>query len=196
VAQRLVHTPQESFTYDTVLFSAALPDMAALTEDAPDEVRTAAQRLRAADVLCLNLGLREQLVWPYSWVYFPSTSLAFFRLGVYSNVMPSMAPVGQSAIYVEITHRNGDVADLKQRALEDLGRIGLLSGPEDITADKTVNIKGGYALYDKNHAASSALIADFLARNNCLGMGRYGRWEYGDMEDSFLHAAECLNRLL
>jgi hypothetical protein len=51
-------------------------------------------------------------------------------------------------------------------------------------------------MYPLDHAASSTLVADFLARNHCLGLGRYGRWEYGDMEDSFLHAAECVNRLL
>jgi protoporphyrinogen oxidase len=192
----IVSTHKANITYEHLLFSAPLPYVATIVEDAPAEIREAACRLHAVDVLCLNLGLCRQIKWPFSWVYFPERTFTFFRLGAYSNVMPSTAPSGQSSIYVEIAHRGGDIVTLKRRALEDLTRIGIIRNLEDIVVDQSVNIKGGYVIYNAERDLAVATITDFLTKNNCFGLGRYGRWEYGDMEDSFLHAEKCVSKLL
>lgn len=189
--KRTAKTPQGEIHWDYLFFSAPLRDMALLDESAGSQVRSAAQALNAADVLCLNLGLSHKIQQPYSWVYFPEDSFAFFRIGCYSNIMPAMAPDGNSSIYVEIAHRGGDVAMLRQRAIAGLLRLGIIRSEEEIRVERTVNMPGAYVIYDQGWRKASDTIRTFFRERCCHGMGRYGRWEYGDMEDCFLHAREC-----
>ena len=57
----------------------------------------------------LNIGVRRTPPMREHWVYVPDSQCPFYRMGVFTNAIPAMAPPGCSALWVELADRAGAV---------------------------------------------------------------------------------------
>ena len=132
-----------------------------------------------------------------SWLYVPDKKTPFFRMGYYSNIAPPMAPSGQSATYLEVAYREKpDNNTLLERCLDALGSMGILQSAEDVLDISIHDIPCAYVLYDAEYKQARGNVLAYLRDQDIFSIGRYGSWEYCDMEDSFLHAKEVASFLL
>jgi protoporphyrinogen oxidase len=189
-----------TLSYHALISTIPLPRLIELISDVPDEVRVAAQKLRATPVRYLNVAIRRPPPADYHWVYVPEPRLPFYRVGIYSNAMPSMAPPGCGSIYVELSDRGpiDDLDALKADALRGLVEVQAVSSSADVLFADLREIDPAYVIFDEAYEAALSVIHPYLEQRRIFSTGRYGAWIYNAMEDSLLagkQAAERVGRL-
>ncbi len=171
--------------------------------DAPPAVRAARQRLRWNTVICYNVAVRkgtpnQPIAGGRHWVYFPEKKFPFYRVGVYSNIMPAMAPKGYASLYVEISHRPDDRVNEKTEIAaitRALYESRMLSVDDHIEFACASPIKCAYVIFDKSRTAAVSTIQSWLTANNIYSIGRYGAWEYSFMEKNIIDGMETAHTL-
>jgi protoporphyrinogen oxidase len=149
-----------------------------------------AGRLRCTSLRYLNVATRSSPAADWHWVYVPERRLPFYRVGVYSNAVASMAPAGAASLYVELAER-GPVSDTTlSEVAQGLTSIGAISSPADIRFAEAREIKYAYVVFDEHYHAATTAIFRFLESHSIFPRGRYGGWTYNAMEDCLLAGRE------
>jgi len=174
----------ETVGYSALISSIPLPELVGLLSAAPDEVLAATGRLRSTAVRYLSVATRRPAAADYHWVYVPEEDLPFYRVGIFSNVMPAMAPAGCSSLYVELDARRPSIG--VPEALQALVSIGAIASLDDVLFAELEVIDPGYVVFDEHYAPSLETIHSYLRGQRIVSCGRYGEWIYNSMEDSLL----------
>src|SRR6185503_10607675 len=116
---------------------------------------------------------------PEHWIYVPELHLPFFRVGIYSNASPAMAPAGCSNLYVELTDRE-HAPDLPA-ILVALAQMRAITSPADVRFTELHDVEHAYVVFDEAHADATAAILGWLAHHDIRSCGRYGAWVYSSM---------------
>lgn len=195
--------------YDPPLFSTIpLPVLATLIEAEDlqnqlrlEEIRRLSRSLRATRILNINVGIKGGVGLPYHWIYVPDERQPFYRVGVYSNVAPGCCPDGCSSVWAEVNAGTGPSApgtqidrDLLTRVLAGLASLGVVHPDACIDEVYVDDIWPGYVLLQPGDREKVADILSSFLSMGVVSVGRYGRWTYMSMEDSFLEglgAAGC-----
>ena len=110
----------EQRSYRRLVNTIALPEFIDRCVDAPPEVRAARDQLRATEVIYLNVGVRGSLGQRDHWIYVPEERWPMYRVGSFSNAMPSMAPEGCSSLYIELSDRERPLDVIIPEVIEGL----------------------------------------------------------------------------
>ncbi len=171
----------EWIPFDRMVISAPLPQILNIASTpAPPGLLTANK------VLVFNLGFDQPSLRLDHWVYYPEPDYVFFRVGHYDNILGE----GRMSLYVEIAMPSDasiDVPALKQRALDDLARVGVIAGHRLVSWTHVV-LDPAYVHVSN---ASNAFVAEACAGLEARAVhpiGRYGRWKYCSIEDNILDA--------
>lgn len=175
--------------YAGLISTIPLPELISRIRVAPERVRAAASRLRWLRWRYLDVALRAACPVDWHWAYVPELRWPFFRVGVYSNAVASMAPPGCSNLYVELADRDGavDVAEV----VRALVAIGAVTDPQDVLFATERRIEYAYVVFDDEHAAATREIHAWLQSVGIRSCGRYGAWIYNSMEDSMIQGREA-----
>jgi protoporphyrinogen oxidase len=176
-----------------VVCSAPLPEtlrMAALPEQ---------PALRARAVTCVNLGFRRiaRNFEKTHWIYLPEERFAAYRIGFYSHLCPAAVPAGAQSVYVEIAHW-GELSDEDaiENAVADCIALGLIDGADDVAVSLAVPVPDAYVVLDHEHARAQEQGISALRELDVHPVGRYGRWEYGSMEEAVLQGRDAAIAIL
>jgi len=171
-----------------VLSSIPLPELVGLVEDVPSEVERAAQALVHNSLVCVMLGVRRKGVSTMHWVYYPDRGLPFNRVSFPMNMSPQTVPPGRSSMLAEVTYR-GERPDLEGVAhgvVEGLEEVGLIKGWEEVELWEAHGFKYAYVVYDLDHGGNVGVVHGFLKEMGVVPMGRFGEWEYLNMDKALL----------
>jgi protoporphyrinogen oxidase len=204
IARKTVTTGEgKTLSYDRLVSTQPLIELVRRIRTVPPAVARAAEKLSWNSVLCCNLGIRhasqERFAGGRHWIYFPDKEYSFYRVGVYSNVLPSLAPRGCASVYVEISYRPGKPPSPASALIDieaQLRRCGVLTGADRIETVDMRPIPFAYVIYDRHRSGAVEVIQSFLKAHDIHSIGRYGAWEYSFMERSILDGkatAELLN---
>ena len=184
--------------YADLVSTLPLPRLVERIADAPRAVRDAAAGLRATSVLNVNLGVARPGLTDRHWVYYPEDRFVFYRVGSPTAFCAASAPPGCSSLYVEVARERltaDEIPGLVARVEEDLVRCGLLRADDRIVARHLARIEPAYVIYDAHRRRHLPGLLSWLAARRVHSIGRYGRWEYGSMEDALhqgMQLAEAL----
>ncbi|MCC6747595.1 MAG: FAD-dependent oxidoreductase [Deltaproteobacteria bacterium] len=187
-AARTVRVDGETVRYHALIPSLPLPRLVELLVEPPREVEEAAARLRATSLVYLNVATRRPCPVDYHWVYVPEERFPFYRVGVFSNAMPSMAPPGCASYYVELSTREvgPDPAAMVADAVRALVEVKAIASPDDVLFADVRRIDPAYVVFDELYESSVGTIQRYLEGQRIFSRGRYGAWIYNAMEDSLL----------
>ena len=186
--KRVVTSGGETYDYDFLISTVPLSELVRIVNEAPQNVREAAKSLEYVSVLNINLGVKG-LIKEKHWIYVPENRYIFYRIGFAHNFAESMAPPGCSSIYTEISYQPSDRLNVEgtvRRVISDLIAMKIIHCRDDVISQMVIDIPCAYVIF--NHARNAALrvIRRFLTERAIFSIGRYGRWEYKSMEDSFM----------
>lgn len=175
--------------YGALVSTMPLPKLVAAIPAAPKEVRDAAAALRWVSWRYLDVATRTPPKIDEHWVYVPEPHIPFFRVGLYTNALPAMAPPGGGALYVELADRQGppDMDSITHHLVQ----MGAIARAEDIVFTEQHDIECAYVLFDDAHEAAVATIFGWLREVGIRSCGRYGAWVYNSMEDSIISGMEA-----
>jgi hypothetical protein len=128
------------------------------------------------------------------WVYVPERPYPFYRMGVFTNVVPEMAPPGCAALWVEVADRSS-LLDLPS-VISGLERMGAIGSADDVLFVEQRDVEHAYVVFDDARRAAVDLLLGWLAGHRVFSCGRYGGWTYGSMEDAILDGFLAAGRVM
>ena len=173
---------------DRVLSSVPLPELVKMIKSAPEEVVKASERLTYNSLICLNIGVDREAISDKHWLYFPEKEYIFNRISFPMNLSPETTPRGRNSIVVEITYRGArpDPNKTKQGVREGLIKAEILREGDKLEVFDALDFKYAYVIYDIQHRRNVNLIQTYLKSLRVSSMGRYGEWEYLNMDKAIL----------
>jgi protoporphyrinogen oxidase len=182
----------ERVPYEALVSTAPLQVLVRLLEDAPEEVRSAGEKLRCNLLWYLDVATRTPAGKDIHWAYVPEEKYPFYRIGVYSHFSPRLAPPGGASFYVELASRETpDMATLGPEVIRGMIEMGLIASPDDVVFMRPRRIDHAYVVFDHEYFGALATIRPFLQENRILSHGRYGAWNYSSMEDALIYGRQA-----
>jgi protoporphyrinogen oxidase/glycosyltransferase involved in cell wall biosynthesis len=178
------------FRYDDLISTMPLPELIrAIGDEAPEEVRNAANGLRHVSIRCVNIGI-DRVATDKHWIYYPEDSI-FHRIFVQGNASPGCNPPGGFGFTCEISYSPYkplpvDGEDLIARAIEDCRKVGMIQEGDTILAANQVDMPYAYVLYDHNRAKNVETCKAWLKQFGITLAGRYSEWEYYNSDHALL----------
>ncbi|MDE2181064.1 MAG: FAD-dependent oxidoreductase, partial [candidate division NC10 bacterium] len=187
--------------YGRLISTIPLPALVKMLDaDTPAEVTTAAAGLKNNIVHAVNIGLEgtELGVDKFMhWSYFPEEHTVFHRISFPHHFSEWMAPPECCSIQAEISesiYRSRDRATLIQETLNGLVRVGILSEKEilpvrdggRVRVASVMTLNPAYVIYNLTHHHNTRVIKDCLRAFNIETRGRFGEWEYMNMDHAIL----------
>ncbi len=177
-----------SVRYKTLISTMPLKELVDFLDGpVPQKVREAATRLGHNSVLILNVGVHGTGITDKHWVYIPEKQFRAYRVGVYSNISPSMTPPGTTSFYVEVAYGKGmsiDKDEAVEKSIQDLTEMGFLGSKGGVIVKEVFDVDHAYVIYDADRTRCRETIMDYLNDNSIFSIGRYGNWEYSGMEEA------------
>jgi protoporphyrinogen oxidase len=142
----------------------------------------------------VNIGLDGSTMGPLDsmhWIYFPEDRTIFHRASLPGNFSSHMVPEGCSSIQFEVSesvHHPCNRENLVEQCLTDLIRVGLLEDQDRkrVRMAHVVTMNPAYIIYDLKHRENIHTITTYLGRHGISSKGRFGEWEYLNMDQAIL----------
>jgi protoporphyrinogen oxidase len=180
--------------YSALVSTMPLPELLGMLEPKVGAMEQARRALKWIGVVCINYLVRRPGEIRRHWVYVPERRYSLFRVGFPANINPGDAPAGRGIVSAEVSYlpgRRPPVDSMVARAARDLRALGLLGPVRDLEGVLAVDMPYAYVLFDRNYRAARRAALGFLARHGIIGIGRYGNWNYGGMEDAIREGGEA-----
>ncbi len=173
---------------DRVLSSVPLPELVKMVKSAPEDVVKASEELVYNSLACFNIGVDRAAISDKHWLYFPEKKYPFNRISFPMNLSPETVPKGKSSIVVEVTYRGAkpDAAETKEKVRAGLVDAEILRENDKLEVFDALDFKYAYVVYDLNHRRNVNLIQTYLKTLGASPIGRFGEWEYLNMDKSIL----------
>ncbi len=197
--KRLVFADGESVPFENLIYTLPLPFVVQIATNVPPEVERACQGLRYQGIHCVNLGIDREAISDKHWIYFYEDEFPFHRLSLPANFSPDTVPAGKSSISTEVAF--SDIRPLDRDGAVDKTIAGLKAA-QLITDDDTIElvhteeIHPAYVIYDLDHAKNVGIIRDWLRENGIFTAGRFGEWQYFNMDHSMRSGKQAADALL
>jgi len=182
---------------DKIISSIPLPDLVGILHDPPEDVSKAAGSLAYNSLVCVNIGVKMPDIIDKHWLYFPEEEFVFNRMSFPMNFSEHTTPRGRSSILVEVTHRETSVdpEGIRERVIEDLRKTEIITDGDEIEVCDTSAFKYAYVIYDLDHEKNVGIIHEYLERSNIVPVGRFGEWEYFNMDKALLSGRNAASRM-
>jgi protoporphyrinogen oxidase len=180
-ARRVTLDDGTTRTYDAAISTIPLPALVRLAEDAPRDVRSAAEKLMCTSIRCVNLGVDRADVGVGHWVYFYDHEVPFFRVSFPSKLAPANAPDGYGSVSCEIAYSRRkplDERDLVGRCVDALRRTGVLRESDRVVLEDVLDIPYAYVVFDFEREAALRTVHAWMESVGLYACGRFGEWGY------------------
>lgn len=187
-----------TYGYTNLISSLPLPTLVRLTKGAPPQVQAAAKSLQFNTVYTVLLGVDRENISDHHWVYFHEDEFLFHRVSYPMNFSETLVPPGCSSVMAEISsssHRDVSGRDLLAETVDGLQRAGILRPEDKILVSKIVTISPAYVIYTLDHEAAVSTILAWLAEKEIHTVGRFGEWQYFNMDDAIASGRDAVRSL-
>ncbi|MCD6470065.1 NAD(P)/FAD-dependent oxidoreductase [Candidatus Bathyarchaeota archaeon] len=185
----------DKYQSDTLINTLPLPIFTRII-DAPETVIKAADSLDYNNILVIGVGLNKPAP-DQHWVYVPQKDVIFHRYAWISNYSPYNAPNRKSSIIAEITvpkMKQVNLESIKERVIEDFIRLGVFKR-EDILFAKAWFYEYGYPIYTIGHRKDREEIFNWLNQQRIYSVGRWGSWQYWNIDKVYEAMLEVINEI-
>jgi UDP-galactopyranose mutase len=200
VRKRVVElTDGEQLAYGELIFTLPLADLPRYVSSLPPRVRSACSRLSFQGILNINLGIDRPDLSEHHWVYFYEDLFPFHRLSFPANFSPHNVPAGRSSISTEVAYPAGGPPDAEPAVaatISALKRAGILEPSDTIELVHVEAIAPAYVIYDLEHGAAVKTILDWLETVGIHAAGRFGEWQYFNMDHAMASGRRIARSLL
>lgn len=194
---KVVATDGREWRYDLLVSSLPLPVLMGYMEPVlPPKIKELSGSLEHNTVYAINLTVKRDKISPHHWVYFPEEQYLLHRVSFPKNFSEAMAPIGWSSITVEVSASKYRQVPLKneliKRVIVDLKDIEILDHNDVIEVKSVLTLNPAYVIYNHNHRSNVDSLHQFLKENKIIPCGRFGEWEYLNMDHAILSGRDSV----
>lgn len=173
-----------------------LPDW---IDDLPAAVADACRRLVYQGIFNVNIGVDRPELSDKHWVYFYEDEFPFHRLSFPANFSPYNVPPGKSSISTEVAFSPGERLDREgtiERTLAALRSARILDRDDEVELVLAEEIAPAYVVYDLDHGRNVATIRSWLEEQRIWTAGRFGEWQYFNMDHAMKSGRSAAEAIL
>ncbi len=129
------------------------------------------------------------------WIYIPQRDVPFYRITLPHNINTANCPEGWSALTLEFgkhVQRKQTTEVICKKYLRAMGLLDESSLNSELIWDQ---LDHGYVIYNSDWTDSRHEIQRILRKYGVISIGRYGRWEYSNMESALIQGREASKHL-
>ncbi|MGA2324172.1 MAG: FAD-dependent oxidoreductase [Sedimentisphaerales bacterium] len=183
-------------SYRYLVSTIPLPEIIRCVQPTMDTLSEKAPLLRSTPTTIVHILLpRPNIGGGVHWLYVPDPSIPFYRITFPHNINSTNCPEGWSAITLEFGGIVTDKARIERESKETLIKMGLMYHSEYGAESLWNQLDYGYVTYDDQWIATRNWILSFFRKHDVICLGRYGRWEYSNMESALLQGRDIHRRL-
>jgi len=200
----LIINKSKTRVYDKIISTIPLSELISMLQEVPLNVRIAADSLKYNSLALVALGYKmdPKNKKDFTAIYFPQKEFLFNRLCFMENFSPQNVPFkNRSLITAEITYKKGSAVDkyfndinLKNKIIRDLDKLGI-ADKNDLDFCSVKRFNHAYIIYDKDYQYNIKVIKDYLRKKGIYICGRFGQWEYWNMDKVYEEAKKLAQRL-
>jgi len=185
---------------DAVVYTAPLNRSAEVLSELLNDLSNSLKALRSVPLAVVGLAVRGEAL-PYHWVYFPNSKELFHRVAILSNFSRSNAPEGSVALIAEVSFRSLDemnaVSDdeLIHKVYQDLEGSGLVRNPK-LEFGVVRRWADAYIIYDTIRSSVLKEVVNKLRTYGVYPHGRFGSWEYLNMDAVYEKSAKLADEVI
>lgn len=179
----------ETFGADVLISTIPVHELVRVYENAGGEIREIAGRLRYNSILIGLVRIPYDLCGDNFAFMIPDRDVIFHRISKMDFLGSEYHRGDAEAAYmVEITYREGDRTDrlgmdgIRDRVASGLCKIGFAHKKEDVEFIDITSYKYAYVIYDLDHARNMTKIRSYFEEQNIVLNGRFGNFEYWNMD--------------
>jgi UDP-galactopyranose mutase len=190
---------KDTISYDYLISTLPLSVVVNLLDNAPQKIINAAAELEYNTIYAAILGVNRENISDFHWVYYPEDDYIFHRISFPMNFAESNAPNGKSSIMAEISssrYKKVNYNTLIDDTIRDLKKAKVLQDNDEILVADILTLSPAYVIYTFNRHENVTQIHEFLEQNDIYSCGRFGEWEYLNMDGAILSGKKVVEKLL
>lgn len=189
------------YDFERLVSTIPLPELTRALDETPGDISDIAGNLRFNSLVTVMLGIDHPEINDLSWLYFPREEDGmFYRASFPSNYSPEVSPPGKSSVMAEITCSEGDEtwrmadSELVESVESSLRKNGILA-KDNVQFSRVSRTKYAYIVYDLDHQPKVSKVRKYLSELGIELCGRFGQFEYLNMDACVRSARELASRL-
>ena len=196
--RRMVMADGCSRRYGKLISSLPLPKLMDMMDPVLISIQKASSQLKYNRVYSVSIGVNRTSISNAHWIYYPEQEFVFHRISFPMNFSPSMVPEGASSVTAEISaSASKEISEhgLVQRVIDDLILARILEKSDEILVTDLVRLDPAYVIYNHSHLKNVSLIHQFLYDKEMYPCGRFGMWEYYNMDHAIMSGKSAADRV-
>ena len=192
-------------TYEADLVISTIP-VQVLTKaykKVPSEVKEKVNDLRFNSIIISFVKLPYDLCGENFAFMIPDKNVIFHRISKMDFLGREYHHSKDEATYmVEVTYRKNDQVDMmsekefKNAVKDGLVAIGFAKDKKDVEFIDITKYEYAYVIYDLNHTSNMEYIRKYYAKEGIILNGRFGNFEYWNMDRILRESLELKNRIV
>ncbi len=192
----------ETIAADNFLSTMPVRELIGALRPRVPELDAVAAHFQYRDFLTVALMIRQPNPFPDNWIYVHDREVHVGRIQNFNNWSPQMSPDRDvTCLGLEYFCNEGDPIwsrsdeELKQLAIEEIGRLGL-ADPALVEDAAVVRAPKAYPVYNGQHEAGLRTLREFLPKiPNLQLIGRNGTHRYNNQDHSMVTAMMAVDNL-
>lgn len=171
--------------YDVLISTLPLKYFPRMIEGVPKDLLGLCDKLIHNSVECINVAINRPVEMTRHWIYYPEAGFPFYRIMLPHTMSEGMVPAGKGAFSVEVSHGNDssvNLAQIEEDVIDGLRQAELLARNENPIFIKRLSVPVAYPIYTEERPDAIKTIKKYLKENDIYSIGRFGNWEYSNME--------------
>jgi protoporphyrinogen oxidase len=197
VKRRVEFSDGTAEQYGHLVSSVPLPELVAMLEDVPEQVKEAAETLWATSVALVSLGFKTASAGDHLWFYIYDEDIFPARVHAPYRKSAENAPAGCSSLQFEIYYSRhkklpASGEELVEHVINVAENLGL-AGRNDLLTSDYRELPYANVVFDHGMTDRRDYILDYIRGIGILPVGRFGLWDYLWSDQSFLSGKNVEN---
>ncbi len=173
--------------FDLVVSTVPIPTLVRITES-NDRIGRAADALKYNSIMIGMVNVKVDKAKDNFAFMIPEKEVIFHRLSKVDYLGDAYRKEKTVTYMLEVTYRKNDLLDTSsdrqiiERMIEGLIKIGFIERREDVNFTTLKRFDFAYVIYDLDHRKNTDCIKDFYEREGIYLHGRFGEFEYLNMD--------------
>ena len=198
-----ISTIDHEYEADKLISTMPIHELVNVYEGSTEEVKTITDRLRYNSIIIAFVKMPYDLCGENFAYMIPDKNVIFHRISKMDFLGSEYHHSENEATYmVEVTYRKNDYTDnlseeeLKNRIREGLVSIGFARNADDPEFIDITRYQYAYVIYDLEHTQNMTYLRDFFNKEGITLNGRFGNFEYWNMDRIIRESLELSKRLV
>jgi protoporphyrinogen oxidase len=198
IQEKIVTTNRGEFPYKFLISSLPLDFFIKIVKDSSPDIMVSDTNFKRLSILVFNLVFEGNHDLEGTAIYYPEKEFCFRRVSILQNLCPALARKDKTPISVELSIKDGDKINEKEKLeeiLSDLSKIPAFKQLGRPTSWDVLQIPFAYPLQINGLSEKVKELHSYFEKYNVFQCGRGGSFDYCNSDVAYKQGKEAVLKL-